>query len=86
MTECAKRSLKIWCSFYEAPHASLVTEADVTEVMQLIAREKERFFADAWSETHHFKFFDPGSSQSDSRIPGCSMLHWTAKQLSLSVM
>jgi 2-oxoglutarate dehydrogenase E2 component (dihydrolipoamide succinyltransferase) len=30
-------------SFYEAPHASVVTEADVTEVMSIIAREKERF-------------------------------------------
>lgn len=30
-------------SFYEAPHASLVIEADVTDVMKLIAREKERF-------------------------------------------
>jgi len=30
-------------SFYEAPHASLVTEADVTEIMQLIRHEKERF-------------------------------------------
>lgn len=37
-------------SFYEAPHASLVTEADVTEVMQLIAREKERFL-----QTHGVK-------------------------------
>ncbi len=37
-------------SFYEAPHASLVSEADVTEVMQLIAREKERF-----RETHGVK-------------------------------
>lgn len=37
-------------SFYEAPHASLVTEADVTEVMQLIKREKERF-----KETHGVK-------------------------------
>lgn len=32
-------------SFYEAPHASLVMEADVTEVMRLIAREKEAFLA-----------------------------------------
>lgn len=31
-------------SFYEAPHASLVMEADVTEIMKMIAREKERFF------------------------------------------
>lgn len=30
-------------SFYEAPHASLVIDADVTEVMQLLNREKERF-------------------------------------------
>ncbi len=30
-------------SFYEAPHASLVVEADVTDVMKLIAQEKERF-------------------------------------------
>lgn len=30
-------------SFYEAPHASLVMEADVTDVMRLIAKEKERF-------------------------------------------
>ena len=30
-------------SFYEAPHASLVMEADVTDVMKLISREKERF-------------------------------------------
>lgn len=30
-------------SFYEAPHASLMTEVDVTDVMQLISREKERF-------------------------------------------
>lgn len=37
-------------SFYEAPHASLVIEADVTEVMQLIAREKERFL-----QTHGVK-------------------------------
>lgn len=32
-------------SFYEAPHASLVVEADVTDVMTLIAREKEAFLA-----------------------------------------
>lgn len=37
-------------SFYEAPHASLVTEADVTDVMNLIRKEKERFF-----ETHGVK-------------------------------
>lgn len=37
-------------SFYEAPHASLVMEADVTDVVKLIAREKERFF-----ETHGVK-------------------------------
>lgn len=30
-------------SFYAAPHASLVMEADVTDVMQVIKREKERF-------------------------------------------
>lgn len=30
-------------SFYEAPHASLVIEADVTETMKLIKQEKERF-------------------------------------------
>lgn len=30
-------------SFYEAPHASLVHEVDVTDVMQLIQQEKERF-------------------------------------------
>jgi 2-oxoglutarate dehydrogenase E2 component (dihydrolipoamide succinyltransferase) len=32
-------------SFYEAPHASLVTKVDVTDVMRLITREKEVFFA-----------------------------------------
>lgn len=32
-------------SFYEAPHASLVTQVDVTDVMKLIAREKEAFLA-----------------------------------------
>lgn len=37
-------------SFYEAPHASLVIEADVTEISQLITREKERF-----KETHGAK-------------------------------
>ncbi len=37
-------------SFYEAPHASLVAEADVTDVMRLVAREKERFL-----ETHGVK-------------------------------
>lgn len=37
-------------SFYEAPHASLVLEADVTDVMELIAREKQRF-----KETHGVK-------------------------------
>jgi 2-oxoglutarate dehydrogenase E2 component (dihydrolipoamide succinyltransferase) len=31
-------------SFYEAPHASLITEVDVTNLMKLIAREKEPFF------------------------------------------
>ena len=30
-------------SFYEAPHASLVIEADVTDIMNLIAREKKAF-------------------------------------------
>lgn len=30
-------------SFYEAPHASLVTEVDVTEVMNLISKEKDHF-------------------------------------------
>lgn len=30
-------------SFYEAPHASLITEVDVTEVLGLIQREKESF-------------------------------------------
>ncbi len=37
-------------SFYEAPHASLVVEVDVTEVMNLIKREKERFL-----QTHGVK-------------------------------
>lgn len=32
-------------SFYEAPHASLVTEVNVTGVMKLIQKEKEEFFA-----------------------------------------
>lgn len=32
-------------SFYEAPHASLITEVDVTEVMKVIKREKESFAA-----------------------------------------
>lgn len=31
-------------SFYDAPHASLLTEVDVTAVMALIAKEKEAFF------------------------------------------
>lgn len=30
-------------SFYEAPHASLITEVDVTNVIQLIQKEKEEF-------------------------------------------
>jgi len=30
-------------SFYEAPHASFITEIDVTEPMRLIAEQKERF-------------------------------------------
>lgn len=30
-------------SFYEAPHASFITEVDVTEAMALIAQQKERF-------------------------------------------
>ncbi|MCC5831424.1 MAG: 2-oxo acid dehydrogenase subunit E2 [Chlamydiales bacterium] len=37
-------------SFYEAPHASLVSEADVTDVMRLIVQEKERF-----KQTHGVK-------------------------------
>lgn len=37
-------------SFYEAPHASLVSEADVTDVMRLIVHEKERF-----KQTHGVK-------------------------------
>lgn len=37
-------------SFYEAPHASVVMEADVTEAMALIAREKQAFY-----ETHGAK-------------------------------
>lgn len=32
-------------SFYEAPHATLITEVDVTGVMNLIQKEKEAFFA-----------------------------------------
>jgi 2-oxoglutarate dehydrogenase E2 component (dihydrolipoamide succinyltransferase) len=32
-------------SFYEAPHATLVTEIDVTDVMKLIHKEKEPFLA-----------------------------------------
>jgi 2-oxoglutarate dehydrogenase E2 component (dihydrolipoamide succinyltransferase) len=32
-------------SFYEAPHASLITEVDVTGVLKLIQKEKEGFFA-----------------------------------------
>ncbi|HSX03854.1 MAG TPA: dihydrolipoamide acetyltransferase family protein [Rhabdochlamydiaceae bacterium] len=31
-------------SFYEAPHATLISEVDVTKVMQLIKDEKEEFF------------------------------------------
>ncbi|HEY4255353.1 MAG TPA: dihydrolipoamide acetyltransferase family protein [Chlamydiales bacterium] len=30
-------------SFYEAPHASLITEVDVTDVMKTIAKEKQAF-------------------------------------------
>ncbi len=37
-------------SFYEAPHASFVTEFDVTEAMQLIVKQKERFL-----QTHGVK-------------------------------
>ncbi len=32
-------------SFYEAPHASLITEVDVTEILKFIEKEKEPFFA-----------------------------------------
>jgi 2-oxoglutarate dehydrogenase E2 component (dihydrolipoamide succinyltransferase) len=32
-------------SFYEAPHATLVTEVDVTSIIQLIQQEKEAFLA-----------------------------------------
>lgn len=32
-------------SFYEAPHATLITEVDVTQIMQLIQKEKESFLA-----------------------------------------
>ncbi len=32
-------------SFYEAPHATLITEVDVTSVIKLIQREKEGFLA-----------------------------------------
>ncbi len=32
-------------SFYEAPHASLITEVDVTEIVNYIQREKEAFLA-----------------------------------------
>lgn len=37
-------------SFYEAPHASIVAEVDVTEIMKLIKIEKERFL-----QTHGVK-------------------------------
>ena len=37
-------------SFYEAPHASLVTEVDVTAIIQLIQKEKEEFL-----KKHGFK-------------------------------
>jgi 2-oxoglutarate dehydrogenase E2 component (dihydrolipoamide succinyltransferase) len=32
-------------SFYEAPHATLVTEVDVTQIIKLIQEEKENFLA-----------------------------------------
>jgi 2-oxoglutarate dehydrogenase E2 component (dihydrolipoamide succinyltransferase) len=32
-------------SFYEAPHATLVTEVDLTDIVQLIQKEKEAFLA-----------------------------------------
>jgi 2-oxoglutarate dehydrogenase E2 component (dihydrolipoamide succinyltransferase) len=32
-------------SFYEAPHATLVTEVDVTSILKLIQKEKENFLA-----------------------------------------
>jgi 2-oxoglutarate dehydrogenase E2 component (dihydrolipoamide succinyltransferase) len=32
-------------SFYEAPHATLITEVDVTSIMQVIQQEKEAFLA-----------------------------------------
>lgn len=32
-------------SFYEAPHATLVSEVDVTKIMQIIKEEKENFLA-----------------------------------------
>ena len=31
-------------SFYEAPHATLVTEVDVTSIIKLIQKEKEELF------------------------------------------
>lgn len=37
-------------SFYEAPHASLITEVDVTEIVKHIAKVKEKFFSE-----HGFK-------------------------------
>lgn len=33
-------------SFYAAPHASLITEVDVTKILQLIQTEKQSFFSD----------------------------------------
>lgn len=32
-------------SFYEAPHASLISEVDVTEILKVIQKEKDAFFA-----------------------------------------
>ncbi len=31
-------------SFYEAPHASLITEVDVTDILAIVQKEKEAFF------------------------------------------
>ena len=37
-------------SFYEAPHATLITEVDVTAIMQVIQKEKEAFLAEHGSK------------------------------------
>ncbi len=61
-------------SFYEAPHATLVSEVDVKNVIKFDPGKERRIPGQAWLQAHHHHFCRTSDVQSISRIPPHQLL------------